>query len=42
MFLDESGICGAECSRKVTSGRWVAGAIKSLVDARDLKLECLA
>ena len=30
----------AECSRKVASGRRVAGAIKSLVNARDLQLEC--
>ena len=31
--------CGRfECSRKVASGRRVAGAIRSLVNARDLKL----
>ena len=28
--LDESGIDGAECSRKVESGRKVVGAIRSL------------
>ena len=39
-ILDESGTCGAECSRKVASGRKVAGAIRSLVNARDLQLEC--
>ena len=38
--LDESGTDGAECSRKVASGRRVAGAIRSLVNARDLQLEC--
>ena len=31
---------GAECTRKVASGRRVAGAIKSLVNARSLQLEC--
>ena len=30
----------AECSRKVVSGRRVACAIRSLVNARDLRLEC--
>ena len=30
----------AECSRKVASGRRVAGAIRSLVNARSLQLEC--
>ena len=34
--LDESGTDGAECSRKVTSGRRVAGTIRSLDTARDL------
>ena len=29
-----------ESSRKVASGRRVAGAIRSLVNARDLQLEC--
>ena len=38
--LDESGTDEAECSRKVASGRRVAGAIRSLVNARSLKLEC--
>ena len=32
--MDESGTDGVECSRKV------AGAIRSLVNARDLQLEC--
>ena len=36
----ESGTDGAECSRKVMSGRRVAGAIRSLVNAKDLHLEC--
>ena len=39
-FLDESGTDGAECSRKVASGRRFAGVIRSLVNARDLQLEC--
>ena len=30
----------SECSRKVASGRRVAGAIRSLVNARSLQLEC--
>ena len=38
--MDESGTDGAECSRKVASGRRVAGAIRSLVNARDLQIEC--
>ena len=37
--LDESGTDGAECSRKVVSERMVVGAIRSLVNARDLQLE---
>ena len=37
--LDESGADGAECSRKAASGRRVAGAIRTLVNARDLQLE---
>ena len=37
--LDESGRDGAECSRKLASGRTVAGAIRSLVNARELQLE---
>ena len=36
----KSGTAGAECSRKVVSGRRVAGDIRSLVNARDLQLEC--
>ena len=38
--LDESGTERAECSRKVVSGRIVAGAIRSLVYARNMQLEC--
>ena len=38
--LDESGTDEAECSRKVASRRRVAGAIRSLVNAKDLQLEC--
>ena len=37
--LDESGRDGAECSRKVVSGRRVEGVIRSLDNARDLQLE---
>ena len=37
---DESGTDGAECSRKVASERRIAGAIRSLVNARDLQFEC--
>ena len=40
MCLEESGAAGAECSRKVASGREVAGAIMFLVNAWDLQLEC--
>ena len=32
---DESATDGAECNRKVASGRKVVGAIRSLVNARD-------
>ena len=39
VFLEESGIDRAECSRKVPSGRRVAGGIRSLVNTRDLQLE---
>ena len=39
-ILDESGTDGAECNRKVLSGRRVADAIRSLVNARDLQLQC--
>ena len=38
--MDESGTDGAECSRKMASGRRVAGAIQFLINARDLQLEC--
>ena len=34
MFLDEAGTEGVECSRPV------AGAIRSLVNARDFQIEC--
>ena len=38
--MDESGTDRAEYSWKVASGRRVAVAIRSLVNARDLQLEC--
>ena len=38
--LDKSGTDGEECSRKVASGRRVVGAIRSLVNGRNLQLEC--
>ena len=38
--MDESGTDRAEYSRKLLSGRRAAGAIRSLVNARDLQLEC--
>ena len=38
--LEESSTEGAECSRKVARGRMVSGAIRSLVNARDLQFEC--
>ena len=38
--LDEAGRDGTEYSRKVASGRRVAGAIRSLVNDMDLQLEC--
>ena len=37
--LNESCTDGAECSRKVASGRSVVGAIRYLANARDLQLE---
>ena len=37
--LNESSIDGAECSRKVASGRRFACAVRSLVNARGLQLE---
>ena len=38
--MDESGTDGAECTGKVASGRRVAGAIRTLVNASDLQIEC--
>ena len=38
--LDEAGTDGAECIRKVSSGKTFAGVIRSLVNARDLHLQC--
>ena len=38
--MDELGTYKAERSRKVVSGRRVAGAIRSLVNARSLQVEC--
>ena len=38
--LDESSADEVECSRKVASGRRVAGANRFLVNARSLQLEC--
>ena len=38
--LDESGTDGANFNRKVKSGRRIASAIRPLVNARDLQLEC--
>ena len=38
--MEESGRDEAKCSRKVPSGRRVAGAIRSLVNAGSLQLEC--
>ena len=38
-ILDESGTNGAECSRKVLSGRMVADVITSQVTTRDLQLQ---
>ena len=38
--MDEAGTDGTKCSRKVASGRMVAGVIKSLVNARDFQIEC--
>ena len=39
--LNESGTDEEERSRKLASGRMVAGAIRSLVNARSLQLESL-
>ena len=38
--MDELGTDGAECNRMVASGRRVTGAIRSVVNSRDLQLEC--
>ena len=38
--MDVSDIDGAECSRKVAGERRVSGVIRSLVNARDMQLEC--
>ena len=41
LVLNESHTYGAECPRKVTSGKKVADTIKSVVNSRDAQLECL-
>ena len=38
--MDESGTDEVECSRKVETGRKVAGTNSSLVNVSDLRLEC--
>ena len=38
--MDGAGTDGAECSMKVANGRRVAGAIRSLINPKDLQLEC--
>ena len=38
--MDESGTDGAECNRKMASGRRNAGAVRSLVNSRNFQLEC--
>ena len=38
--LDQTDTDGVECSRKVARGKRATDAIKSLVNARDLPLEC--
>ena len=38
--VDGSGTDEADCNRKLASGREVAGAIRSLGNARSLQLEC--
>ena len=40
--LKESDKNGADYCRKVASGRRVASAIRSLVNARDLQVECVS
>ena len=37
--MEELGTDGAECSRKVVSGRRVVGAISPLTNSRDLQLQ---
>ena len=37
--MDEAGSDGEECSRKGASGGRVAGAIRSLVNTRDMQLD---
>ena len=38
--LDESGTDKGECSRKVASGRKIAGAVRSLANCRSFELVC--
>ena len=38
--MNESGTDGAGCGRKVASGRSAPGAIRFIVNAMDLQLEC--
>ena len=38
--LDKSSSDRTECCRKVATGRKVLGVIRSLLNARSLKLEC--
>ena len=40
--LNEAGTDMAECNRKVASGRRMAGAIMSLVNARDFQIESVS
>ena len=40
IVLDKLGTDGAECSRRMWSGRKVPGAIRSAVNSRDLQLKC--
>ena len=39
-MIEKKGKDDVECSRKVSNGRRVAGAIKSLVNAKNLSLKC--
>ena len=39
-MMNDKGTDDAECGRKVSSGRKVAGAIKSLVNVKGLSIEC--